>query len=630
MAPQGRMMWSTESSFNYLEYARLSPSPSSSSSSTLLSSPANPSYQRDDDIQDVLGRGAAPLKAIYVAIVDTDEYSQCLMKQDDWDALTGHFGVDPGFVDACMNDGLASDGRTDNGTRDGKVSFWNISKVARSNPSTKATTFLQLGTYVAFDPLTCSSTLLVVLKGKDPVILPCWYSPRPADDPFGVLASMYKSIVQSWALYFQAQDRELLVAERSAVTHPESFDTWRIWGLGRVYTRVKAELKTLERMLEFMGAEFEGYTLTSRSNKAANLSAREMLRSYLCQTKRLIDRADFFLERVRTLNSIHLSQSTLVSNQANNQIAQQTRTLSNASARDSISMRTMAAIQLCFLPSTLVSAFFSMGFFSSLNSTRAWLFPTVALPLTLFTIAAWYVWQRNRYVVNAVYNYNDVVSHPTNTAPAPPHYDISRNATPVNLEKTHTTNGGATLTNAKTTESLPQTHQLRAPPSLSTVPGAGSSAHQTYFTGSSSVTLTKVQSPREEKMDAISSGSDSIITVKPANLSPPQPSRGLHHPLDMPNLEKVITSPSVAPTTSTRPPQAGERSSWTSPSQHDRQRQPPPFPSVPPTHRASQDSKRNSGYQQNNRPSVETVNRKSVDQRSVSAPSVAGSEWFTS
>ena len=35
------------------------------------------------------------------------------MKQDGWDALASHFGLDPGFVDACMNDGLASDGRAD-------------------------------------------------------------------------------------------------------------------------------------------------------------------------------------------------------------------------------------------------------------------------------------------------------------------------------------------------------------------------------------------------------------------------------------------------------------------------------------------------------------------------------------
>jgi hypothetical protein len=92
--------------------------------------------------------------------------------------------------------------------------------------------------------------------------------------------------------------------ERSAVTHPQSFDTWRIWGLGRIYTRCKAELRTLERMLEFMGTEYEGYTLTTRNGKAANPSAKEMLRSYLCQTKKLIDRADFLLERVKTLNSI--------------------------------------------------------------------------------------------------------------------------------------------------------------------------------------------------------------------------------------------------------------------------------------------------------------------------------------
>ena len=87
--------------------------------------------------------------------------------------------------------------------------------MARSNPSTQATTFLQLGTYATFDLSTSSTTLIAVLRGKDPVILPCWYSPRPADDPFGVLAPMYKSIVQSWVLYFQTQDGELLMSVSS-------------------------------------------------------------------------------------------------------------------------------------------------------------------------------------------------------------------------------------------------------------------------------------------------------------------------------------------------------------------------------------------------------------------------------
>jgi hypothetical protein len=274
-----------------------------------------------------------------------------------------------------------------------------------------------------------------------------------------------------------------------------------------------------------------------------------------------------------------------------------------------------------------MQAFFSMGFFSSLNSNRAWLFPTVALPLMLFTITIWYVWQRNRYVANTTYTYNGATSRPTITGQVPTHYDVNRNSTTVNPEKSHIANG-ATLTDIKTAESLPQIHQLGVPSSLSAVPGAGSSAHQTYFTGSSSVTLTKVQSPREEKMGTLSSGSDSIITVKPASLSPPQPSRGSHHPPDMPNLEKVITSSSVAPTTSSKPP-AGRGSSPTPPKQRDHQPQPPSLLSAP-THRVSEDSKANSGHQQNNGSSAEATNRKSVDQKSVSAPSVAGSEWFTS
>ena len=90
-----------------------------------------------------------------------------------------------------------------------QVSFWNICRVARSDPTTQTTSFLQLGVYVIFDLTTHSTTFIAVLRGKNPVVLPCWHSPRPADDPFGVLAPAFKSVVQSWASYFRIQDTVL-------------------------------------------------------------------------------------------------------------------------------------------------------------------------------------------------------------------------------------------------------------------------------------------------------------------------------------------------------------------------------------------------------------------------------------
>ncbi|KAH0566180.1 hypothetical protein GP486_000412, partial [Trichoglossum hirsutum] len=150
-----------------------------------------------------------------------------------------------------------------------------------------------------------------------------------------------------------------------------------------------------------------------------------------------------------------------------------------------------------------------MGFFNSLAIRRAWLFPTAAVPLTIFTIATWYVWQRNRYKTDTVRTYSDLVTHPSSSAPIAtkrPNYDsYTRNGTPVNTQKAHATNDGTTSTGIKMTDLQPQTH-LEVPPSTST-PGQGNSAAQTYFTGSSSVTLTKSQSPREEKGDISSSGS---------------------------------------------------------------------------------------------------------------------------
>ncbi|KAI9866208.1 MAG: hypothetical protein M1813_001769 [Trichoglossum hirsutum] len=626
MDSQSRMMWSTESSFNYLEYSRLSPSASASSSSTVLS-PDSPSYHKDDDIQDVLSRPAAPLKAIYVAIVETDEYPQCLMKQDDWDTLTSHFGVGQGFVDACMNDGFASEGKGEGNVRDGKVSFWNVSRVARSDPSTQATSFLQLGVFVTFDLSTSSTTFIAVLKGRDPVVIPCWHIPRPADSPFEILVPTFKSVVQSWALYFRTQDEVLSALEGSTTSHPDNFDVWQILGLGKVYTKCRAELRILERTLEFMMTEHEEYL----GFRPASPRVGEKVRSYHCQTERLIDQADCFLERIGALKSIHLNQNTLANCHATKQVAQQTQTLSQASTRDSISMRTMAAIQLCFLPAIFVSAFFSMGFFNSLAGRRAWLFPTVAIPLTVFTIAIWYIWQRN-HNTDTTETYSSMVTRPNSPVPAVmkrSNYDTyTRNATPVNNQKTRVANDGTTSTGVKMTDLQPQTHHLGTPPLISTPPGLGTSAAQTYFTGSSSVTLTKVQSPREEKSDISSSGS--IVTVRPANLSPAQSARGVQHPPDLPNLEKVLGSASGTPNTpgTIQPPPPGGRSNTSQPYQ-DRRSAPPQPPPTPATQRVSLDSKRNSGFQQKPRPSIDAALRKSVDQASVST-SVAGSDWFTS
>ena len=92
----------------------------------------------------------------------------------------------------------------------------------------------------------------------------------------------------------------VVLQEGLAATHPDSFDVRQALDLGRVYTQCKAELMTLERTLEFMRAEHENYA----EFKPANQPTREMMRSYLCQTKKLIDLADYYLERVSVLKSI--------------------------------------------------------------------------------------------------------------------------------------------------------------------------------------------------------------------------------------------------------------------------------------------------------------------------------------
>jgi hypothetical protein len=92
-----------------------------------------------------------------------------------------------------------------------------------------------------------------------------------------------------------------------------------------VYTKCKAELKVLERTQEFVKSQFDihvqgaakrhdGYAagvdpsvtfgLLPEDVRLGIRDAQEGLRTYLCQTRKLIDRADYFLERVGTLKSI--------------------------------------------------------------------------------------------------------------------------------------------------------------------------------------------------------------------------------------------------------------------------------------------------------------------------------------
>ncbi|KAF6234581.1 hypothetical protein HO173_007207 [Letharia columbiana] len=78
------------------------------------------------------------------------------------------------------------------------------------------------------------------------------------------------------------------------------------------------------------------------------------------------------------------------------------RQLTEKSTKDAAAVKVLTIITLIYLPATVVSNFFSTQFVSqeqheggsnrTVVSSNAWLFAAISIPLTLGTLAVWWVW----------------------------------------------------------------------------------------------------------------------------------------------------------------------------------------------------------------------------------------------
>ncbi|KAI9729750.1 MAG: hypothetical protein M1834_006701 [Cirrosporium novae-zelandiae] len=81
------------------------------------------------------------------------------------------------------------------------------------------------------------------------------------------------------------------------------------------------------------------------------------------------------------------------------QLARDSRTLAEATKRDSQAMKTIAIVTMVFLPGTFMASLFAMPFFNwdarpgkAVLGDRFWIYWAVTVPLTLVTILSWVVW----------------------------------------------------------------------------------------------------------------------------------------------------------------------------------------------------------------------------------------------
>ncbi len=81
-------------------------------------------------------------------------------------------------------------------------------------------------------------------------------------------------------------------------------------------------------------------------------------------------------------------------------IARASKAIALQSRKDSSSMKTIAAVTMSFLPGTFVASFFAMPLFEwdsddgRVVNPQIWVYWVVAIPLTVLSFAAWWIWLR--------------------------------------------------------------------------------------------------------------------------------------------------------------------------------------------------------------------------------------------
>ncbi|KAG6365156.1 hypothetical protein INS49_006763 [Diaporthe citri] len=139
------------------------------------------------------------------------------------------------------------------------------------------------------------------------------------------------------------------------------------------------------------------------------------------QQSSMLSRLEFYYNKLKgtehyvhtTLERLAIQRSALYNiiaqkeSKLNLQMAGDQRRLAYASKRDSTSMKTISLLGSIFLPATLLASIFSMTFFNFQNGLTEnddgpvvaptfWIYWAVAIPITLFIVIIWWIWDRSR------------------------------------------------------------------------------------------------------------------------------------------------------------------------------------------------------------------------------------------
>jgi Mg2+ and Co2+ transporter CorA len=252
----------------------------------------------------------------------------------------------------------------------------------------------------------------------------------------GILAEVDKNLIMVDKISGRKEEKKL--AEEESQRQTLERVEHHIWELVRCaqeaaraipyLTDNSGNLHRITDSLTAIKEENEAYRKVAASTKnsqARQYQAEELsgvIDDVLIELKSQILAADWIFKKIDSL----IQNTNLTINRADQRsnllIAESSLTIALESKRDNLSMITIAAITMVFLPGTFVASFFAMPLLnwqapkgSTVVSHRFWVYWAVTVPLTIATILLWLAWFSRKDIAVKWKK-----SHKRRTGPSPP------------------------------------------------------------------------------------------------------------------------------------------------------------------------------------------------------------------
>ncbi|KAH8903354.1 hypothetical protein BR93DRAFT_961801 [Coniochaeta sp. PMI_546] len=210
-------------------------------------------------------------------------------------------------------------------------------------------------------------------------------------------------LLRSYRLAISSRNKQLISIERETDRSSIGEQTKRLHALSVSWHTIYKDLIDLEEQIKHMRQLHGSYAAHKSRAAEGRQNGTEQLLHQL-ESKCQFYRRWAMTYRDRTTGRINLLHhlATQQDNRLNQHISNVTTQVALQTQRDSASMFTLAVVTTIFLPPTFVAGVFGTPFFdtgasaSFSVSQHFWVFPAIAVPLTICVLGIWLWWFRRR------------------------------------------------------------------------------------------------------------------------------------------------------------------------------------------------------------------------------------------